>query len=228
MLTRTQIIAKLRSLRHGTLVVLGAVGLTLVFFLVLPLMQTIAKPLTNDLFLTEVDLGSIEPPPPAPPEEEPESEPEPEEPPMELESEEAPPLDLSQLELALNPGGFGQGWMGGMDFAVKLNTMASTSSSDNLDAIFSMADLDQKPRVISQRGPVYTKQLRKNAPAKVNIIFMVDETGRVIDPKVKNSTNALFDNPALAAVKQWRFEPGKRAGKPVRFRMMAPITFPKD
>ncbi|MCF7974947.1 MAG: energy transducer TonB [Phycisphaerae bacterium] len=228
MIDRTQTIQIFQNARHRASVVLGAVGLTLLFFLVLPLMQTITAPLTNDLFVTEVDLGSVEPPPPSPPEEEVEPEPEAEEQPMELDSQEAPPLDLSQLELALNPGGFGDGWMGGMDFAVKLNAMASTSSTDNLDAVFSMADLDQKPRVISQRGPTYTKQLRKNAPAKVNVIFIVNELGRVVDPKVKNATNAMFEMPALAAVKQWRFEPGKRAGKPVRFRMLAPITFPKE
>jgi len=32
---------------------------------------------------------------------------------------------------------------------------------------------------------------------------------------------------AINCVKSWKFEPGKRNGEPVRFRMMAPITFPK-
>ena len=32
---------------------------------------------------------------------------------------------------------------------------------------------------------------------------------------------------ALKAVKQWKFEPGKRKGKPVQFRMRVPITFQK-
>jgi protein TonB len=44
---------------------------------------------------------------------------------------------------------------------------------------------------------------------------------------VQQSTDPVFERPALAAVKQWRFEPGKRNGKPVRFRMRVPITFPK-
>jgi protein TonB len=196
----------------------------LTFFIVLPLMQTISKPPGNDLMLQTVDLASLEPPPPAPPMEEPEPEPEPEEAPPEL-VEEAPPLDLSQLELALNPG-LGGGWAGSADFAVKLNTVAS-KSGDDLDAVFSMADLDQKPRVVYQPGPTLSKQLRRKTPAKVNIIFIVDENGRVVEPRVRNSTDPLFDKPALSAVKRWKFEPGKRGGKPVRFRMLAPITFPK-
>jgi len=44
---------------------------------------------------------------------------------------------------------------------------------------------------------------------------------------VQNSTDPIFEGPALAAIKQWKFEPGKRKGEPVRFRMRVPITFPK-
>ncbi|MCA9398636.1 MAG: hypothetical protein KC618_02720, partial [Candidatus Omnitrophica bacterium] len=101
-------VSTIRNYRHRLWVFLGAIGLTLVCFLVLPLMQAINKPPTADLALQDVDVANLPPPPPPPPEEEPE-EPEPEEQPPEL-MEEAPPLDLSQLELALNPG-FSEGWM---------------------------------------------------------------------------------------------------------------------
>jgi len=204
---------------------LGAVVITLALFIVLPLMQTISKPPTEDLFLSDVDLANVEPPPPSPPEEEPEPEPELEDEPPEL-VEQASPLDLSQLELALNPG-FSEGWMGSGDFAVSLNTIVSGSKDDSVDAIFSMADLDQKPRVIYQSSPVFTKQLRQKAPGKVNVIFIVDEQGRVVEPRIRSSTDPIFEQPALNAVKRWKFEPGKRGGKAVRFRMLAPITFSK-
>ena len=137
--------------------------------------------------------------------------------------EEAPPLDLSQLELALNPG-FSEGWMGG-DFAVNLKTVVS--KDDSLDAVFSMADLDQKPRVIYQPGPTLNKQIRRKAPGTVYIIFVVDQRGRVENPVVQKATDPVFTKSALAAIKQWKFEPGKRNGKAVRFRMRIPITFPK-
>jgi protein TonB len=214
-----------REAGHRLLVLLGAVTLTFAFFIVLPLMQTISRPPADDLPLQTVDLAHAEPPPPPPPQdEEPEPEPQPEETPPQF-VEEAPPLDLSQLELALNPG-FGDNWTGGGDFAVILNTVGLKSGED-LDAVFSMADLDQKPRVIYQPAPAVTHQLRRKAPAKVNIIFIVDENGRVVEPQVRSSTDPLFEAPALSAVARWKFEPGKRGGKPVRFRMMAPITFPE-
>lgn len=209
-----------KKISHYLWVFLGALGLTLVFFLVLPLMQTINKPPTTDLTVQQVD--TVNAPPPPPPEEEPEEEPEPEEPPPEL-NEEVPPLDLSQLELALNPG-FNDGWMSG-DFAVKLNTAGA--EKENLDALFSMADLDQKPRVVYQPGPTLTKKIRKKAPGTVYILFIVNQSGRVEKPIIQSSSDPVFERSAMAAVKQWKFEPGKRKGKPVRFRMRVPITFPK-
>jgi protein TonB len=220
-----QAFSLLRTIRYHLTVIVGAVVLTLAFFIVLPLMQTISQPPADDLFLSDVDLAHVEPPPPAPPEAEPEPEPEAEEEPPEL-LEQSAPLDLSQLELALDPS-FSEGWMGGGDFAVRLNTIISSSKDDDVDAVFSMADLDQKPRVVYQSSPLMSRQLRRKVPGKVNIIFIVDEHGRVVEPRVRNSTDPVFEKPAMAAVKRWKFEPGKRSGKPVRFRMLVPITFPK-
>lgn len=217
----------IRGLLHHLGVISGSLGLTLLVLLVLPLMQTISKPLTEDLSLTSVDLGSLEPPPPTVQEEEPEPEEQQEEQPPQLEEmTEAPPLDLSSLELALNPG-MGGGMGGGGDFAVNLNVAAAASNENAIDAVFSMADLDQEPRPTYQTGASRPKSLKGKGPAKVYVLFIVDENGRVTDPKVQKSDNPLFDNLAIKTVKKWRFEPGKRAGKPVRFRMRAPISFGK-
>jgi len=204
-----------------TIIVTGAALMTLAFFLVLPLLQTITKSATADMLVQTIDAVEV-PPPPPPPEEQPEEEDEPEEQPPEL-NEEAPPLDLSQLELALNPG-FSEGWLGG-DFAVKLNSAAS--NKDDVDQLFSMADLDQKPRIVYQPGPTLTAKMRKATPGTVYVIFVVDEQGRVTNPAVQKSSDPIFERAALAAVKQWKFEPGKRAGRAVRFRMRVPMTFPK-
>lgn len=211
----------LREVFHRLIVVLAACGMTLAFFLVLPLMQTLNKPPTNDLTVQSVDTARLEAPEP-PPEPEPEEEPELEEEPPEL-MEDAPPLDLSQLELALNPG-FSEGMLGG-DFSVNLKSVVTDSK--NVDALFSIADLDQKPRVIYQPSPMINNAMRKRAPGKVYIVFIVDKRGRVVKPKVQKSSDLVFEKAALDAVKKWKFEPGKREGKPVRFRMRVPITFPR-
>ncbi|MGQ0552970.1 MAG: energy transducer TonB [Planctomycetota bacterium] len=214
----------LRRLVERLLVLIGALGLTTALFLVLPLMQMISQTAPEDMTLRTLDTAEL-PPPPPPLEEEPEEEePEPEEQPPELD-EQAAPLDLSQLELALNPG-FSEGWLGG-DFAVKLNTAAAGGQQGEVDALFSVADLDQKPRVSYQPSPVLTPELRRKAPGTVHILFVVNQDGLVESPLVQRSSDPVFEKSALNAVKQWKFEPGKRKGQAVRFRMRVPITFPE-
>ncbi|VGO21401.1 energy transducer TonB [Pontiella sulfatireligans] len=198
-------------------------GLVLVFaiFMLLPILQVITKPPSKDLTIRSVDTA-VEPPPPPPPVEE-EEPPEPEEQPPPPPAVDAQPLDLSQLELALNPGG---GGFGGGDFAINLDGM--TGGGEEVDAIFSLSDLDQKPRAVYQPTPVYPPELsRKSVQGTVYVLFIVDQTGRARDLKVQKSTHPAFNNPAIKAVKQWKFEPGKRKGKPVQFRMRVPITFQK-
>jgi protein TonB len=208
---------------HRLLVVVGAAGLTLAVFMVLPLMQTITRPVTPDLIVQEVSTVDLPPPPPPPPEEETPPETAPEEPVPDL-AEETPPMDLSQLELALNPG-FGSG-AAAIDTAVTLR-LDTAADAEDAKGLFDLADLDQKPRIIYQPGPQITSQIRRKAPGSVHIIFIVDERGRVTQPMVQKSTDEVFEEPALAAVKQWKFEPGKRNGQNVRFRMRVPIIFPK-
>lgn len=210
-----------KGLTLNIFAVIGALGLTLAFFMVLPLMQTLTKPPTQDLVAQEMDVSELEPPPPVIEEQEPEEPEEPEEQP-EL-NEEAPPLTLEQLALAMNPG-LNDGWMEG-SFAVNLNNVVSEKKE--VDALFSIADLDQKPRIIYQPGPMLTKEVLKKAPGKVYIIFVVDQNGRVQDPQIQTASDPVFEKPALDAIKKWKFEPGKRSGQPVRFRMRVPFTFPK-
>lgn len=213
----------IKALFFRLLVAISAIVITLAFFLVLPLMQTLTKPPATDLVVQAVNTTELEPPPP-PVQEEPQEEPEPEEAPPEL-AEEAPPLSLDQLTLALNPG-FSDGWMQG-DFVVNLKSVVSDKK--NVDALFSIADLDQKPRPIYQPSPSMTKevnQARKNGTGTVYIIFILDEQGRVQNPKIQKSTHPAFEKSALSAIKKWKFEPGKRSGKPVKTRMRVPITFP--
>jgi protein TonB len=212
-----------RKVLHRLLGILAAVGLTVLFFLVLPLIQAISRPPKSDVELTDVDTAAL-PPPPPPPIEEPEEEPEEEEPPPEM-REEAPPLDLAQLDLALNPG-VGDGW-GSADFELDLKTLAG-GGGGGLGDILDAGDLDQKPRPTYQPSPVIDAKIRKAAPGSVYITFVVDADGRVQEPQVQRSTDPVFERSALAAIKKWRFEPGKRKGEPVAFKMRVPITFPKS
>jgi protein TonB len=203
------------------LAICGALVLTLAFFLVLPLIQAITDQPSPDRVLYDINTAII-PPPPPPPEDEPEPEDEEEESPPDL-AEEAPLLDLAQLEIALEPG-LAAGLLG--DFTMKLGSIAA--GGEEVDALFTMADLDQEPRVIYQPGPEITQKLRARGGGSVRVLFIVDQRGRVQSPIVQSSPDPIYERPAIETVKRWRFEPGKRHGEAVRFRMRVSITFPKE
>lgn len=210
-----------KSLLNQSLYIGLSLVVTLAFFMLLPVLQVITTPPSKDLTIRSVDVANVPPPPPPPMEEEQKPEPEDEPPPPP--AIDAEPLDLAQLELALNPGG--AGGFGG-DFAINLGNMAT--GGEEVDAIFSLSDLDQKPRVVYQPAPIYPSELsKKKMEGTVYVLFVVDKDGRVKDPVVQKSTHPAFNNPALKAVRQWKFEPGKRQGKGVQFRMRVPITFQK-
>lgn len=208
---------------HAVGVAIGSCGMALACFLVLPLLEAISATPVADLTVTSVDTTAL-PPPPPPPEVEQEQQKSDETPPPPALADEAPPLDLSQLEMALNPG-LGA-FEGAGDFAVKIANVGGGGAGDKgVDELFSLADLDQKPRALFQQQPTLTAALRKKMPATVYVLFTVDQAGRVENPVVQSSSDPAFEAPVLAAIKQWKFEPGKRGGQPVRFRMRQPMSF---
>jgi protein TonB len=212
----------LARLGHGLLVAAAALLFTAALFLTLPLLEAIAEPPEADLIVTEVATADVPPPPPPPEEEEQdEEEPPPPPPPMTVD---APPLDLSQLEMALAPVS-GDGW-GIADPTLSLSQLLKRDDGGGpTDDPFDLDELEQKPRAIYQPSPALTAELRKKAPAKVVVVFFVNPEGRVEEPKVLSSSDPSFEKSALNAVKQWKFEPVKQRGQAARHRMKVPISF---
>jgi len=92
--------------------------------------------------------------------------------------------------------------------------------------LFKSSDLDNPPRVQAQVAPQFPVEARSRGLAgQVVVEFVVDETGRVIEPRVVRSSDPLFNEATLRAVARWRFEPGRRHGSLVRFRMAVPVMF---
>jgi len=89
-----------------------------------------------------------------------------------------------------------------------------------------IVDLDKTPHAKLQVPPAYPYEARVSGrPCEVLVEFMVDESGHVVDPHVLRSNDPLFEAPTLRAVAKWRFEPGRRNGRIVRFRMAVPVAF---
>lgn len=92
--------------------------------------------------------------------------------------------------------------------------------------IISYGLLDGTPRSKVQMPPDYPysmKQAGRNGSVVVE--FDVDKGGRVTRAEALRFTDREFVEPALRAVRNWRFEPGRRDGKAVPFRMTIPIEF---
>jgi protein TonB len=86
--------------------------------------------------------------------------------------------------------------------------------------------LEKRPEPVSQVAPAYPAELRKaKVEGLVTLIFVLDESGRVEDPRVENSSRPEFEKPALEAIRKWRFSPGMKDGQAVRTYIRVPMRF---
>lgn len=86
--------------------------------------------------------------------------------------------------------------------------------------------LDNPPRTRLQVAPQYPYAAKQSGlGGEVVVAFEVDERGVVHNPTVVSATAREFEEPTLRAVGKWRFQPGKKDGRPVRFRMVVPVVF---
>ncbi len=137
---------------------------------------------------------------------------------------------LAAIEQALNGAGGGGG-----DFALTMDfagggriggTGHAGEEDEQLDEAFSMNELDQKPRAVYQVAGSYPAEMRgKKVEGVVTVIFVVDPSGRVTDPRAEKSSHPAFEKPAIDAVKQWKFEAGLKGGQRVNCKMRVPIRF---
>lgn len=85
---------------------------------------------------------------------------------------------------------------------------------------------DSRPVPISQKVPEYPLlALARARNGEVVVEFTVTITGVVKGVRAVRSTDPVFEAPAVAAVSQWVFQPGRKAGRPVNTRLQVPIIF---
>lgn len=96
----------------------------------------------------------------------------------------------------------------------------------NPPTVFRPGDLDRTPNAKVQISPEYPYEMSKSGTSgSVMVEFDVDKSGNVVRAVVVSYSHREFTEPALRAVRKWRFEPGRREGKAVPFRMTVPIEF---
>jgi protein TonB len=85
--------------------------------------------------------------------------------------------------------------------------------------------VDAPPRPIETLMPVYPERaLKERARGIVVLRVLVSEAGLPLEIKVVKGARADLTKAAIAAAKQWRFEPALKDGRPVR--TFTTIRFP--
>jgi protein TonB len=198
--------------------VIAGVGFTALLFGFIPFAHRINKPETT-LELVKTSTVDLPPPvedatpPPVEEEKKPEAQPEPE-----LADAQPSQIPLSaDLEVAMGAGGALAGFG---------EIRSLTAATEIQDEAFDVADLEKRPEPVSQVAPAYPAELRKaKVEGVVTLVFVLDETGRVEEPRVENSSRPEFERPALDAIRKWRFSPGLKDGQPVRTYIRIPMRF---
>ncbi len=97
------------------------------------------------------------------------------------------------------------------------------------DNVVDLRNLDHEPRARVRPAPDYPYNLRAHGiEGTVWVEFLVDESGSVYHALVLRATTPGFEEAVLRAVTKWRFEPGLKKGRPVRYRVSIPVVFSLD
>ncbi len=208
------------SNQDGNFYANGTLGLvfTAAGFIVLPAMHILGQITMETGEITTSDASDAPPPPP------PEDLPPPPEGTEELEKPEVeeppPPMTLSQLEMALNPGsGNAMGDFGFGDFDAGIDALGDME-------IFDLRDVDKLPRALFQVDPNYPYSLKQaKIGGWVQLEWVIDDTGKVLRPRVVKSSHREFNQPAIESVMRSKWSPAQKGGKAVAVRVTQRMDF---
>jgi TonB family protein len=97
---------------------------------------------------------------------------------------------------------------------------------DDDDQVYDLEKGMTPPRLIHQVYPAYNPGSRGvRIVGKVVIRLIVTSKGFPKDPSIVQGLADEVDQSALAAVKEWRFDPAQRDGMPVAVRIVVEINF---
>ncbi len=108
------------------------------------------------------------------------------------------------------------------------STSSSSAGSKNADQTYAQSQLDRQPKLLDQsvaQPDIKPGDYPNGASARVN--FILDEQGVPTEITVPSASSEAFGRACMAAAAKWRFEPGLKDGKPVKVRMLVPLSLPK-
>lgn len=114
----------------------------------------------------------------------------------------------------------------GLIVPASLGSTIGTEDGVGVGDIIALNGLDNEPRALVRVPPQYPYEARRSGRGgQVLVSFVVDREGIVRQARVVGSDAPEFEEAALRAVSRWRFEPGRKDGRTVAFRMTLPVVF---
>ena len=84
----------------------------------------------------------------------------------------------------------------------------------------------EPPVPVRTIAPHFPDEMRRaGSSGLVTVSCLIDEKGNVTEPKVIKASNEAFSEPALEALRKWKFKPAKKDGTPVAIRVNIPVQF---
>jgi protein TonB len=87
----------------------------------------------------------------------------------------------------------------------------------------------EPPVPVRTVAPRFPEEMRRSGSSGlVTVSCLIDEKGNVTEPKIVKASNDAFSQPALEALKKWKFKPAKIDGAAVSIRVNIPVQFTVD
>jgi TonB family protein len=107
----------------------------------------------------------------------------------------------------------------------KEQTRQESQKQESEEPVYDVGPGVTPPRVVRQVPPKYSGSRGVRVVGSVTISLVVTAQGFPKDPQVVKSLDKDVDQSALDAVRQWRFDPARKDGKPVAVRIALEIDF---
>ncbi len=100
-----------------------------------------------------------------------------------------------------------------------------SGSDDSNERVYELGDDIKPPRITHQVSPDYSRIRGIRVKGSVEVALVVSSQGTPKDPRVVQSLDPDVDRCAVDAIRQWRFSPAQKDGKPVAVKLTIEMQF---